>query len=185
MKPFNVANLLRRLGLIIVLSLTIITVPVFAETIDISEAQINKKMGETFPFKRKFQQVEAEFSQPSIILNPLSVDDDITITTLITATDNSSVVKAQGEISGKLEFDEVFKVILFRKPKLDDFTIIESNVSEQEQNRISRVVRQSMGNNLPKIVFADLNKIPLKFGATTPVGIEVQLGKLQVELANP
>lgn len=147
-----------------------------SSSLTLTSQQINGELNKTFPIERQFQEVTAFFTKPDILLDAL--DEKIEIHTLIRANEKGKSLLAKGKIEGVLEYDELNKVLQFRKPVLDDFEVLESDMDDAQQAAVSRTIRQSMGNNLPKITLVDLNEMALRFPRQQPSEIDVEPGML-------
>lgn len=162
------------------LALSIIVIPVWGQSssVTLSNNEINMELNKTFPIERKFKHVTAFFTKPEIVLD--SLDEKIEIDTLIRSKVEGKYLIAKGKIEGTIEYDDLKSVLQFRKPVLEEFKVMESDMDEVQQKEVSRIIRQSMGNNLPKIVLVDLNNLDLRFPRQEPSNIDVEPGGLSV-----
>lgn len=151
-----------------------------AVDVEVSEAKINKTLAETFPVKRTFKGISADFTDPKILLNPL--DETIKIAILINSKHQGGFLLAKGKLEGKLEYDEFDKQLKMEKPILDDFEVIESDLAKQDLADVSKVVQQSMGRNLPEIIVVDLDRFEIRHPRTPPKSIDVGIRRLVIEL---
>lgn len=152
----------------------------YADSVEITESQINKKLNETFPIERQFEGVKAFFTKPKVLLDPL--DETLTLGVLIRASQGDKTLVAIGEIEGAMEYDEAFKVMQMRKPVLEEFNVKETDMSEEQAKSVTRIIRQSMGNNLPKVVLIDFNDFDLRFPRTSPKEVDIEQGRITIEL---
>ena len=58
------------------------------------------------------------------------LDKTIQIKTLITASANGESLSATGVLAGKLEFDPVFQVLKYVKPRLEEFHIMSDKMQD-------------------------------------------------------
>lgn len=152
----------------------------YAVDVEVSETKINKTLKESFPIERTFDGITARFINPKILLNPL--DETVKIGIMIESQQENSSFLATGNLEGQLEYDEFFKVLQMKKPILNDFKVAESNMSEQQVAEISKTIRQSMGNNLPKLTIVDLDSFEIMQPRTGPKSIDVGPRRLVIEL---
>jgi hypothetical protein len=152
----------------------------YAVDVEVSEAKINKKLNESFPIERTFDGVTALFVNPQILLNPL--DETVKIATMIKSQQGANSFLAEGNLEGQLEYDDIYKLLQMKKPVLRDFKVVESDMTEQQIAKISKIVQQSMGNNLPKITLVDFATFEIIHPRTGPKSIDVAPRRLVIEL---
>lgn len=144
----------------------------------VSEKQLNTMLAATFPIEQSYQQVSVTFSEPKVQLDAL--DKDVTISTVITAVQNGKILKAQGSIEGKLDYDTINQTLEFEKPTLKTFKVISNDIPDSTE--AIRHIKQTIGRNLPVIILVDFNQFDFGFGEIRPKDIDITMRGLAITL---
>lgn len=140
-----------------------------AMRLTLSEDQLNAMLSVSFPIKRSYKGINVEFRNAAIKLDHL--DKTIEIETVIFAENGEGQLLAKGTVKGKIEYDESEKELHIEKPELDDFSVIENSMPEA--NEPIRVIRQTIGRNLPLIVVIDFTQLNIEYLGLVPKEINV------------
>ena len=146
-----------------------VSVSSHALQITLSESQLTGMLAATFPLTRNYEGINVSFSKPSIKLS--AVDDSMSINTYIVAQHQGQLLRANGTIKGRIEYDPRSKELHVIKPTLSEFTLIDNQISEAEQ--ALEVVKNSVGKNLPMILLVDFTQFDMGFFQAVPKKIDI------------
>lgn len=142
--------------------------------VEISVKTINKQLAKAFPFTKTYDGVAAVFSEPSIVLN--SLDNTLKVNVIITTTQDTQILRANGQLVGKIEFYDFEKTLRIKRPNLDSFIVTQDSFIDN--NHAVKVIKQSIGSNLPSLTLYNIENLALDRQVTEPRKIETSLNRL-------
>jgi hypothetical protein len=148
-----------------------------AEQFTVTAAQINAQLQTRFPVVRQYDEVEATFYNPKILLKYL--DNEIEIKLLLKVSYKGQTLEADGLIKDTATFQKVSNTLRFDNPRLDEFFITKDNMTDSTE--AVKVVKQSISGSLPPIILLDFENLDLNLLNNEPLGITLSPQGLELE----
>jgi hypothetical protein len=139
----------------------------YAEKFTITAVELNQQIQDRFPVTRQYDDVEAIFYNPQVVLKYL--DNEIEIKLQVKVTYQGETIEAKGLIKDTATFQKVSNTLRFDRPQLDEFFITQDNMADSSE--AVKVVKQSISRSLPPIILLDFEQLELNLLSNEPIGI--------------
>ncbi|MDP5040279.1 MAG: hypothetical protein NWQ26_05360 [Paraglaciecola sp.] len=149
----------------------------YAEQFAISAAQINQQVQQRFPLVRQYEEVEATFYNPKVILKYL--DNEIDIKLKVKVSYQGQTLEADGLIKGTTSFQQATNSLRFDRPILDEFYVVQDNMSDSTE--AIKVVKQSIGPSLPPIILLNFEHLDVNTLSNEPTSVTLSPQGLELE----
>jgi hypothetical protein len=149
----------------------------YAEQFTVTAIQLNQQIQQRFPIVRQYDDVEATFYNPKVIVRYL--DNEIEIKLQVKVTYQGESLEANGLIKDTATFQRVSNTLRFDRPQLDEFFVTQDNMSDSTE--AVKVVKQSISRSLPPIILLDFEQLDLNFLSNEPIGITLSPLGLELE----
>tara|TARA_R110002167_G_scaffold270818_2_gene477370 strand:+ start:342 stop:851 length:510 start_codon:yes stop_codon:yes gene_type:complete len=149
----------------------------YAEQFTVTAVQLNKQIQQRFPIVRQYDDVEATFYNPKVIVRYL--DNEIEIKLQVKVTYQGQTLEANGLIKDTATFQPVSNTLRFDRPQLDEFFITQDNMSDSTE--AVKVVKQSISRSLPPIILLDFEQLDLNLLSNEPIAITLSPLGLELE----
>ena len=144
--------------------LGLLSLNVAAEQYTISAQELTSNLQQGFPFARSYEGVEAEFSQPKLVIKNL--DNEIEIEVKITVTYRGQNFVAEGLIVDTPSIQTVDNTLRFERPKLEEFFINQDNMTDSSE--AVKVLTQTIGQTIPPIILLEFDKVDISLISNEP-----------------
>tara|TARA_R110000868_G_scaffold52717_3_gene166126 strand:- start:677 stop:1183 length:507 start_codon:yes stop_codon:yes gene_type:complete len=144
--------------------LGLLSLNVAAEQYTISAKELSLSLQQRFPVARSYEGVEAEFSQPKLVIQNL--DNEIEIEVKITVTYRGQSFVAEGLIVDIPSIQTVDNTLRFERPKLEEFFINQDNMTDSTE--AIKVLKQTIGQTLPPIILLEFDQVDISLISNEP-----------------
>jgi hypothetical protein len=149
----------------------------YAEQFTVPAVQLNQQIQQRFPIVRQYDDVEATFYNPKVIVRYL--DNEIEIKLQVKVTYQGQSLEANGLIKDTATFQPISNTLRFDRPQLDEFFITQDNMSDSTE--AVKVVKQSISRSLPPIILLDFEQLDLNLLSNEPIAITLSPLGLELE----
>lgn len=150
---------------------------VCAELYIVTAAEIDRQIQQRFPIIRQYDEVEATFYNPKVVLKYL--DNEIQIKLQVKVNYRGQFLVADGLIKGTTSFQQVTNTLRFERPILDEFFVTQDKMSDSSE--AIKVVKQSISHSMPPIVLLNFENFEVnsfsdepRSVTLTPQGLELR-----------
>jgi len=147
------------------------------ETIRVSTATLNQQLASQFPLIRSFEDVEATFYAPKLVLKYL--DEELEIVINVKLVYQQQELIGHGLIKDIPSIQTVSNTLRFDKPKLTEFYVDEDNM--QDSAEALRVLKQTIGQSLRPLILLHFDDVEVSELNHEPASFSFDLRGLVLE----
>jgi hypothetical protein len=125
------------------------------ETIRVSTATLNQQLATQFPLTRSFEEVEATFYAPKLVVKYL--DEEVEIIVSVKLVYQQQELIGHGLLKDTPSIQTVSNTLRFERPKLTEFYVDEDNM--QDSAEALRVLKQTIGQSLRPLILLHFDEV--------------------------
>jgi hypothetical protein len=125
------------------------------ETIRVSTATLNQQLATQFPLTRSFEEVEATFYAPKLVVKYL--DEEVEIIISVKLVYQQQELIGHGLLKDTPSIQTVSNTLRFERPRLTEFYVDEDNM--QDSAEALRVLKQTIGQSLRPLILLHFDEV--------------------------